>query len=108
MDSEKININDLKNKELKKKEQIEKEHGDLFQVSNKVYQTMNIKIGLLLFFIYIILNLDIFIENVLSKIFTNIYDHNNDRITNKGILVNSMILALIYILIDMLDKKNII
>jgi hypothetical protein len=108
MDSEKLNIGDIKIKEIEKKKKIQNEHGDLFQVSNNIYQTMNIKIAVLLFFIYIILNLDIFIDNVLSKVFLNVYDTNTDKITSKGIIINGMIISVIYILLDMLDKKNIL
>lgn len=108
MDSEKLNVTEVKDKDLKKKEAIEKEHGDLFQVTNNIYKLMNIKISLILFAIYIILNFDRFIENGLSKIVSNIYDYTNDKITNKGIILNGVIISVAYILLDMLDKKKII
>ena len=108
MDSEKLNIKDIKKKDFTEKENKKNKTGDLFQVSNKVYQTTNVKLGIILFFLYIILNLDIFIENVLSKIFNNVYDNENDKITNKGIIINGIILSMIYMLLDLLNKKNII
>ena len=108
MDSEKLNIKDIKKKDFTEKENKKNKTGDLFQVSNKVYQTTNVKLSIILFFLYIILNLDIFIENVLSKIFNNVYDNENDKITNKGIIINGIILSMIYMLLDLLNKKNII
>jgi hypothetical protein len=108
MDSEKLNIKDIKKKDFTEKENKKNKTGDLFQVSNKVYQTTNVKLGIILFFLYIILNLDIFIENVLSKVFNNVYDHNNDKILAKGLIINGVILALLYMLLDLLNKKNII
>jgi hypothetical protein len=108
MDSEKLNIKDIKKKDFTEKENKKNKTGDLFQVSNKVYQTTNVKLGIILFFLYIILNLDIFIENVLSKVFNNVYDHNNDKILAKGLIINGIILALLYMLLDLLNKKNII
>ena len=61
-----------------------------------------------LFFLYIILNLDIFIDNVISKVFCKVYDNENDKITNKGIIINGILLSMIYMLLDLLNKKNII
>jgi hypothetical protein len=108
MDSEQLNVNEVKDKDTKKKEAIEKEHGDLFQVTNNIYKLMNIKIALILLFVYIILNFDRFIEHGLSKLVSNIYDYPNDKITNKGIILNGVILSVMYIILDMLDKKKII
>ena len=108
MDSEKFKINNIKIKNLKEQDELKIKTGDLFQVSNKLYENTNIKIGIILFFIYIILNLDIFIENVLSKIFNNVYDHNNDKILARGLIINGIILSLLYMLLDLLNKKNII
>ena len=82
--------------------------GDLYQLSNKFYELLNFKIGILLFFIYIFLNTDVFIENTISKIISGIYDYKNDKISNKGIIISGIILAILYILLDFLDKKNIL
>jgi hypothetical protein len=96
MDSDEIKIT--------KKEEI----GDLYQVSDKLYNMMNIKIAFLLFCVYIILNSDIFIEFSLSKMFCNIYDPVNDKVTNKAIIITGLCLSISYIVIDILDKKDII
>ena len=54
MDSEKLNIKDIKKKDFTEKENKKNKTGDLFQVSNKVYQTTNVKLSIILFFLYII------------------------------------------------------
>lgn len=82
--------------------------GDLYQLSSKFYDIINLKISLLLFLTYYILNTDIFIEKGLNKVFNNVYDINNDKFTEKGIIVSGMLLSLCYIIYDLLDKKNII
>lgn len=98
MDSDELKVG------VQKKEEI----GDLYQVSDRLYNIMNIKIAFLLFCIYIILNSDIFIEFSLSKMFSNIYDPINDKITNKAIIISGLCLSLSYIILDILDKKEII
>lgn len=82
--------------------------GDLYQLSSKFYDIINIKIAFLLFITYYILNTDIFIEKGLSKLFCNVYDTTHDKFTEKGIILSGIILSMIYILYDFLDKKNII
>lgn len=84
------------------------ETGDLFQLSSKFYELINIKIAFLLFLTYYIFNTDIFIEKGLGRIFKNVYDSTHDRLTEKGIIISGIMLSLFYILYDMLDKKNII
>lgn len=107
-DSEKLNINELKKEKDNELKEKKEKTGDLFQISSKIYDIMNIKLAFLIFLFYIILNTDTFIENVLSKIFNNIYDSKNDTVTCKGIIISGILLSLIYILLDMLDKKEII
>lgn len=108
VDSEKLNLDELKKQKNKDINEKKEKIGDLFQISNKIYDIMNIKIAFLIFLFYIILNTDTFIENVLSKIFNNIYDSKNDAVTCKGIIISGILLSLIYIILDMLDKKDII
>lgn len=93
----------------KKREPVEKENvGDLYQLSNNLYDLLNLKIGFILFLLYYILNSDIFMELGLNNIFSNAYDRVNDKITEKGIIISGMFLVLSYLLIDLLDKKKII
>jgi len=85
-----------------------KDTGDLYQLSSKFYEIINIKIALLLFITYYILNTDVFIEKGLSRLFCGVYDHTHDKFTEKGIVISGMILSMFYIIYDFLDKKNII
>lgn len=82
--------------------------GDLYQLGSKFYELLNFKIAFILCLVYYILNSDRFIEFGLEKIFGNTYDKINDKITEKGIIISGIMLALCYLIIDVLDKKNII
>ena len=77
-------------------------------IGSKFYDLINIKLALLLFITYYILNTDIFIEKGLSRMFCNVYDTTHDKFTEKGIIISGIILSMCYILYDFLDKKNII
>lgn len=90
------------------KKNIDSDTGDLYQLSSKFYDLINIKIAFLLFIIYFILNTDVFIEKGLSKIFCGVYDTSHDRFTEKGIVISGILLSIMYIIIDFLDKKKII
>lgn len=92
----------------KKNEIKENEVGDLYQLSTNLYDLLNLKIGFILFLLYYILNSDIFIDLALNKLFLNSYDRVNDKITEKGIIISGVILTLLYLIIDLLDKKKII
>jgi hypothetical protein len=90
-------------------EKKENETGDLYQLSNNFYDLLNIKIAFILFLLYYILNTDIFVELAFSnKVLSDAYDSTSDKITEKGIIISGIILSLCYLVIDMLDKKNII
>jgi hypothetical protein len=82
--------------------------GDLYQLSSKFYDLINIKISFLIFITYYILNTDVFIEKGLAKIFNNVYDATHDKLTEKGIIISGIMLSMMYILYDFLDKKIII
>jgi hypothetical protein len=91
------------------KAQKENETGDLYQLSNKFYELLNLKIAFILFLLYYILNTDIFIELAFSNGFIkNTYDSVNDKITERGVIISGIVLTLCYLIIDILDKKNII
>jgi len=117
--SKKNNISNFNNKdedfdpifiiETEEKKCKKNDVGDLYQLSNKFYELLNLKIAFLLFLLYYILNTDIFIELAFSNnLLSNVYDRVNDKITEKGIVISGIILSLCYLIIDMLDKKNII
>ena len=82
--------------------------GDLYQLSSKFYDLINIKIAFLLFITYFILNTDVFIEKGLSKLFCGVYDITHDKFTEKGIVLSGILLSIFYIIFDLLDKKKII
>lgn len=84
------------------------ETGDLYEVSNKLYDLLNIKLAAILFFLYMLLNSDLFAEHTLSKIFLGTYNKEQDKLTDKGIIIAGIILSLTYLVLDVLDKKNII
>jgi len=83
--------------DVEEEEEIEKK-GDLNHMLINGISDMNIKIAIMLAFLYIILNSEIFIDNVLSKIDGTLDD---GRTTNKGVFVSSLLLAIGYILIDL-------
>lgn len=112
-DSESLKTIELKEK-LKDKRNIEKlfeldsdiddqeeeneKKGDLNNMMINGISDMNIKISIMLIFLYIILNSEIFIDNILSKIDGTM---NDGKTTNKGVFVTALLLALGYILIDL-------
>lgn len=83
-----------------------KQNGDLFHVCSKVYDNMKLKIASILFIIFIILNSDIYAENVLANFFTDSYDHNYECVTEKGIVISGIIMIVSYIIIDSLYENK--
>jgi hypothetical protein len=61
------------------------------------------KIAIILFILYIIINSDIFVNKVLSNITGTAVD---GTITSKGIIVSGMILSIMYVLTDFLQKMD--
>lgn len=83
-----------------------KNKGDLFHVCSKVYDTMKLKLAGMLFIIFIILNSDVYAENILGNFFSNSYDHSCDGITEKGIIISGIIMVVLYILLDSLYENG--
>lgn len=94
-DSELLNMSDF-----------DKPKGDLFHVCSRIYDNSKIKLASILFFIFIILNTDIFAENILCKFFKNSYDKEYDTITEKGIVISALIMSVLYIILDILYEKK--
>ena len=94
-DSEILNLSDFK-----------KPNGDLFHVCGRIYDNSKIKIATILFFIFIILNTDIYAENILCKFFKGSYCTEYDTITEKGIVISGLIMSVIYIILDILYEKK--
>lgn len=103
-DYDPISSFDICNKQIDQKN----DTGDLYQLSSKFYEIINIKIAFLLFISYYILNTDIFIEKGLSRLFSGVYDYTHDKFTEKGIVISGILLSTLYIIYDFLDKKKII
>lgn len=110
-DSESLKSIELKEK-IKNREKIDRlfdeeeqyesedeKKGDLNQLLLKGIGNMNFKIAFLLFFVYIILNSEIFIDNILSKIHCAI---ENNQTTNRGVMISGLFLSISYILLDMI------
>ena len=94
-DSEILNVSDFN-----------KSNGDLFHVCSRIYDNSKIKIASFIFFIFIILNTDIFAENILCKFFKNSYDTEYDTVTERGIVISALIMAVSYIILDILYEKK--
>ncbi len=58
------------------------------------------------FIVFIILNSDIYAENILAKFFTNSYDSSCDAITEKGIVISGILMVIIYIILDSLYENE--
>ena len=77
---------------------------DLFHASSAMYDAIKIKVAFLIFVSYILLNTDMFAENILSKINNKCYDMSSDKITSSGIIISAMMLSLFYIIVDLLSN----
>ena len=97
LDSEQINIKDFNTLPNK---------GDLFHICSKVYDGMKLKIASILFVVFIILNSDVYAENVLAKFFTNSYDSSCDSVTEKGIIISGILMIIVYIILDSVYENN--
>jgi hypothetical protein len=97
LDSELINITDFNTSKNK---------GDLFHICSKVYDNMKLKLASILFIVFIILNSDVYAENILAKFFTNSYDNSCDAITEKGIIISGILMVMIYIILDSLYEND--
>jgi len=81
-------------------------NNDLFGVTGNLYDVMKIKVSFFIFILYIIINSDIFVENILSKFIKGTYDQGSDKMTEKGILVSGVVLSLLYIIIDLIYENG--
>lgn len=78
----------------------------IMTVGKNIYDHSNIKVAVLLFIVYIIINSDTFIESCLSTFIDDMYDNTNDKLTSKGIMITGILLSLTYILLDVFNKGN--
>ncbi len=80
----------------------------LFGLVGAVYDEMHLKIAFLLFIIFCIINTDIFAEHVLGRLSAKNYDRSQDKISDRGIVTAGLVMSGAYIVIDMLNAKEII
>ena len=83
-----------------------KPNDNLSQMFGNMVCECNFKISFLLFIFYVIFNTDIFNKYVLSLLGGNIY--NGGELSERGILIIGILLSISYIILDMLNNKNII
>jgi hypothetical protein len=98
MDGEILVINEKVNGEINKKAN-NNGGDDLWSLFSGVVKKINIKMSIMIFVIFIILNITSITKLLLAP-FTGVFE--NDIITNKGILIQGLILVIMYIILDML------
>ena len=92
--------------EIKKQNNIEQnniEQNNMSYVLLNFMKKINIKIAIFIFIMCIFIFSDLFIENVLNKFKDSVY---NDCPTTKGTIIQSLLLAILYIIIDLLVQHN--
>lgn len=98
----------MKSKRSRKNLEIPSSSNDLADLSYNLLTNINFKIGFLLYIFYIILNTDIFHEMILYKIDPSCYCQETCMVSNKGFFIIGLLLVLFYLLIDVLDKNELI
>jgi len=76
---------------------------DLTDMCIEITKKVNWKIMILLFIIVLIINSDLFIENILYKINTNLVVNGNELNSN-GIIVQGLIVSGSYVLLSIFDN----
>jgi|SRR5579883_3683017 len=83
-----------------------KKPDDLASAFMGFFTTINYKMLLFLFIIFIFITSDIFVDKILSRI-NGTVEHTNIT-TNKGTFIQGLFLVLFYIIMDMLIKLGVI
>jgi hypothetical protein len=83
-------------------------HNDFTDIIYELGSNINIKIGFLLYIWYIIINTDVFHESILYRIDPSCYCYDTFSVTNKGFFIVGLFLVIFYLLIDLLDKNEMI
>lgn len=79
---------------------------DMFVLLCDITKQLNIKIAILLFFIFVFINTDIYGKYILKKINSDFYNTETDNFNEKGIYFSGMILVIFYIIIDFLNNNK--
>lgn len=75
------------------------ESDDLWSLFSGVIKKINIKMSIMIFFIFIILNITSVLKILLAP-FVDTFE--NEKITNKGIMIQGLFLTLMYVILDIL------
>ena len=78
--------------------------GDFSTMIFKLIKQFNVKIALLIFIFYVLYNSDIFNTFIVSKIDKNFYI--NDKLTERGLFINGILLSITYIILDLLNNNG--
>lgn len=105
-DENKVIIEEIKKKDIDicNKSKCNYDNNDLSYMLYKLVIQFNVKVAILIFIFYILLNTDIFNKYALIYFGNNIYENN--QITEKGLLVIGILLSLFYIIIDVLNQNG--
>lgn len=76
-----------------------KTNGDLGSLVYEIVRSANVKIAVLLFVILVFVNTTVFIDRILNK-----WPGTTDsgQLTERGVIIQSMLICLVYIILDML------
>lgn len=98
---EEIDLDDIKEEpdEVKKT----KKGDDFISMAMDGLSAINIKMLVLLFLVYVFINSDVFIDNVLSRVKNTT---KSGILTSKGVIMCGIVLILAHVLIDVLIKSG--
>jgi hypothetical protein len=97
--------NDLKSIDKKNIKVNKKDKDDFVQMGMSLLNTINFKIAFFLFLIGMIIFSDMFINGVINKFSNTLH---GECTTTKGTIIQLIFLVLSYIIIDLLNKSEII
>jgi hypothetical protein len=80
---------------------------DGFDIFGSIFGRMNIWIAILLFIVFIIINLTVFVDEILKKISSDFVAADGNP-TSSGILVQGVFLSVAYIIIDLLVSGGVV
>lgn len=80
---------------------------DGFDVFGSIFGKMNIWIAILLFIVFIIINLTVFVDEILKKINSDFVAADGNP-TSSGIIIQGVFLSVAYIIIDLLVSGGVV
>ena len=85
-----------------------KKDNDCYAIITDTICNLNLKIGFILFLVYFVINTDYFCENVLYHVDKSSYDIHKMTLSNRGFIINGLILICIYLMVDLASQNEII